>query len=181
MTNKWVKFSIQVACTLTGLLMLFYQFNYQLFDMSSNVFNSRIYAVLCFGIIAFGFAYPSHPNYIHMLMRFCLTFGVLVVGFFLVGGILVSNDAMTGTNYVGENYWIAYDSLGGIEQFGKAAIMIAQAMIYIVPLCILCSTVVMIFYADQSDEMQSVVIEGLIAFGFMALYGFLGNYFGWIP
>lgn len=181
LTNKWVKFSVQIACTLTGLLMLYYQFQFQLWDMGSNILNPRIYAILCFMILAFGYAYPAHPNFLHMLYRFASTFLILTVGFFLLGGLLISNDASQGTNYVGGNYWVAFDALGTIADIGKASIMIAQAMIYIVPLCILVAVVISVFHADQTDEIQSVVIEGAIAFGFMALYGFLGGYFGWIP
>ena len=178
--NKYVKFTIQIVCTMMGLYMLYFQAKYQTFDMGDNPWNARIFCILAFAIIGFGFAYQA-STWTKQLMRFAVTFGCLTVGFFMIGGILFTNDMATGTDYTGGNVYIAYDALGTIEDIGKAAIMIANALVIIVPLCILCATVCMIFYADTSDEMQGVVIEGLIAFGFMALYGFLGNYFGWIP
>lgn len=179
--SKWIKFSVQGICLLLGLYMLYYQFKYAFFDMGINPWNARLYALLAFGIIAFGVAIASYPQAVKMLVKFAIMFIALTVVFLFVGGFFVAGDMASGTNYSGGNIWVAYDALGTIADVGKAAIMISQAAIYLIPLTILASTVCMVFYSDTTDDLQSAVIEGAISFGFMAVYGFLGAYFGWIP
>lgn len=181
LTNKWVKILIMCLCLLVGLYMLFYQFTQHTFDMSGNPWNARLYAILAFIIIAFGFAWQVHPNVKKMLLRFVLMFGVPFGVFLIMGGIFFANDASTGSNYAGGNVWVAFDALDSLEGVGEAAIMIANAAVIIIPLSILGATVMMVFYSDTSDDLMGVIIEGGVSFGFMAVYGFLGNYFGWIP
>ena len=40
-------------------------------------------------------------------------------------------------------------------------------------------TIISIFHADKTDEMQGAVLEGAIALVFLFGYGLIGSFFNW--
>jgi len=181
LANKWIKRLIMALTCILGLFLLFEQSVNRLFSMGTNPWNARVYAIIAIGIIAIGYAWIEYPNKKNMFIKFTVMFGISFGIVLVVGGLYLGNDMATGSNYTGGNIWVGFDALESLEGVGKAAVLIANAAVILVPLGILSATVMMIFYSDTTDDLMSVIIEGGLSFGFMALYGILGSMFGWLP
>jgi len=175
LTNKWFRFIIQAVFTTVGFMLLVWQVHEQGLNMGNNVWNARLFAFLAFFIISFGWAFAGSTS-ANKIKRFLGSYSILVTAWFLIGGIFITNDAMQGTNTTGGNAWIAFDTMMGI---GREFLFIVQGIVIAVPVGILIFTVMSVFHADTSDDIQSAVIEGGLALAFLIAYAWMGSTFGW--
>lgn len=174
----WKKVLIPALVLGLGLSLLFAQFRYQWVSFA-NIWSSRIYIMLCIGIISLGHALTQTKptsQWQHGLSMFIIMNIVL----FMFGGFGQLNDAINGTTMTeGSGIWMGFDVLS--TPFTSKAIefaIIVQTIVGTLPAIILIFSVVSIWTADSPDEYGSAMMEFAMVLIILILFSFFGNLFG---
>ena len=159
---------IQATLLIVGMFMIFGQLAYQFFDFGVNPLNARVYTIIAVGIIAAGSSVTA-DNWPMIIQRFFIMFALTICALIFLGGGLILNDALGGTNYAGENIWIAFDAVG----IGVDVALIVQSVPTIVAVGVLVFGIIMIFYAEDAGQYAQSILEMGIAIAFLIIW----NYF----
>jgi hypothetical protein len=175
--TKAFRFFLQVLMTTIGLFMIVDQAYRGYWAFGDNPWNVRIYIMLAFLLMAGGYAFSVEDRR-QKILRFVEAFSIQMLIFFLIGGFHVADDILSGTNFTGRNIWIGFDALS--EAIAPIVLVesISNMIVTLVPIGILIFVVVSIFHADQTDEYQSAILEGVVTIVFYLAYAWITSSFG---
>lgn len=185
---KAVRFIMQIILTFTGFTLLALQMYEGIFSLGGgdNPWNVRLFVIACLLMIAVGYG-MSGQDLDDKLYRGFTAFAILFIIQFAVGTFWVVNDAyatevdaIIAQKNIEKTYWFAFDSFNAnMKEVGELIVLITQSVVTAVPIGILIFTVISIFHGDTTDDYQTAILEGGMAFVFMVAYAWLGSNFGW--
>lgn len=161
--NSYFQITIQVIMTFVGFIFVAVQVNSQYFSTGGNIWNARFFGIFGVLIISTGFSLVG-SDFRQRIYRFLVSVGILLVAWFIVGGVFVANDASSGTNYVNNNVWVGFDVMSDFEvvTFDLATII---AHTVVISLCIGTIAVGFLAYfnSDMVFDRTTAIIQVLIA------------------
>ena len=163
--NPFTRSVFQTVLLMCGFYMFFAQRVNNVFDFGDNVWNARIYTFIALALIGCGTAFMK-KTYKSFGTTFLMTFGVLFIGLIFIGGGLVMNDALSGTELVGGNMWIGFN----MDAWAGDLLAIAK----IIPTFIGAGTVifgiVMLFYSEDAGQYAQAILEMGVGLAFIIIW-----------
>lgn len=178
MAPNWKKIGFSLLFTWIGLFMILFQYKYS-FIPWANTWSARIFILAMLAVISIGQAVIRNARSDQIKFGL-LTFALGVIALLAIGGFGVTQNALTGVDFVGTSgYWIAFDTLS--TPFTSKALefkIIVETILKLVPSIVLLVGILMTWTASDPDELQTALIETFLSLGIMLAFGFVGNLIG---
>ena len=178
MAPNWKKIGLSLLFTWIGLFMILFQYKYS-FIPWANTWSARIFVIAMCLLIAIGqgLIRDSRENQIKIGL---LTFALELIGLLAIGGFGVTQNALSGVDFVGSSgYWISFDTLS--TPFTSKALefkIIVETILKLIPSVVLLVGIISTWTASDPDELQSALIETVLSLFIMLAFGFVGNLIG---
>lgn len=171
MTLGWF---LSIALVVGPVLLLVWQQLGGIFTLNIGAYDKPIFTAIMSVLIALGFTFFANGAQ-KKVQIFLLSIAILIGAPLIFSGMLVTNDAMNGTEITtGTGFWFAMDTISSqVAEWGA----IIQIIVGLVPAAVIVIGVVMIFAGDGPDEYMTAFIEIGLAVVIMVVAALA---FGWM-
>lgn len=163
--NPFTRSFCQIILLMCGFSMFYGQLILNVFDFGDNVWNARIYTFIALALIGCGTAFMK-KSYKSFLTTFLMTFGILFIGLIFIGGGLVMNDALGGTDLAGGNMWIGFN----MDAWAGDLLAIAKIIPTFIGAGVLVFGIVMLFYSEDAGQYAQAILEMGVGIAFIIIW-----------